>query len=284
MSLGKGLGALITPTVNGRHKTTLQTGGAQTERIWTVPHSDIQPNPAQPRRQFKDEELAELAQSIKEHGILQPILVSERTDGGYEIIAGERRWRAAGLAGLTVMPVIVKEIAEEKKLEIALIENIQREDLNPIEEAFAYKRLAEEFGLTQQQIADKVGKSRSAIANMVRLLELPEEIREALVAGKINTGQARALLSIEKKEQQLDLLASMLGQKITVRELEHTAQTIKKPVSMAAPNANLKYFEQRLREALGAKVRVSGRPDRGTIIVEYFSHDELEELIKKLAP
>src|SRR3989344_4440703 len=196
MSIGRGLGALISPTFSKKKPSADDTSG--TQRIWMVPVSEIKPDPRQPRRNFKPEELKELAESIRQHGVLQPLLVAEKADGGYEIIAGERRWRASQLAGLATLPVIVKEMAEGQKLEVALIENIQREDLNPLEEAFAFKRLIEEFGLTQQQVAEKVGK--------------------------ITSGQARALLSITDKAQQLEVLASMLGEKITVRELEREAQ------------------------------------------------------------
>lgn len=288
MSLGKGLGALITstgPSNPGRRTTVHQTGdgSSSVDKIWSVPLSEVSPDPNQPRKQFNEAELNELASSIKEHGILQPLLVAEKSDGGYMIIAGERRYRAAKQAGLSVVPVIVKQMAEEKKLEVALIENIQRQDLNPIEEAFAYKRLAEEFGMTQQQIADKVGKSRPVIANTIRLLELPEEVREALMAGKISAGQARALLSIEKKEQQLELLASMLGQKITVRELERTTNK-KNSSSGGKKNPNLSYFEHELRQALGAQVAINGTAERGTIAVTYYSAEEFSEIIKKLTP
>ncbi len=281
MSLGKGLGALITPTASGRRKTVFQTGdgASSAPRIWQVPLSEVKPNPTQPRKNFKPEELAELASSIKEHGILQPILVAELTDGGYEIIAGERRWRAAGQAGLTTIPVIVKTMGEVEKVEVALIENIQRADLNAIEEAFAYKRLAEEFGLTQQQIAEKVGKSRPSVANSIRLLELPEEIQKALIEGTINMGQGRALLAVESKQAQLDLLASMQGKKITVREIEHT---VSKRASAPGRDANTAYLEKRLREILGAQVALNKKGAGGTITITYHSSDELDEIVKKI--
>lgn len=284
MSLGKGLSALITPTTSGRRHTTLQTsdGSHSAPKLWNVPLSEIKPDPNQPRKQFKPEELKELAQSIKEHGVLQPLLVSELESGGYQIIAGERRYRASLEAGLTNVPVIVKKMAEEKKLEVSLIENIQRENLNPIEEAFAFKRLGEEFGLTQQQIADRVGKSRPAVANAIRLLELPQEIQKALTEGAISMGQGRALLGVENKAAQLDLLASMLGKKITVREIEKTVAGTRPAQTPARTDANTTYLEQRLRESVGAKVSITKKGTGGAIVIEYHSADELSEIVKKI--
>lgn len=279
MSIGRGLGALITPT-GPRKKQIFATGGDHPERIWLVPVSEIKPNPTQPRRQFKDAELQDLADSIKEHGVLQPLLVTELSSGGYEIIAGERRWRASQLAGLGVVPVIVKAMADQQKLEVALIENIQREDLNPVEEAYAYKRLIEEFGLTQEEVATKVGKSRPAIANAIRLLNLPEEVQTALIHGAINTGQARALLTLDDPRKQLEMLASMQGEKITVRELERTVKTTTGTPSRRDPN--LLYLEEELRSKLGTKVTISDKAGKGTIAISFFSKEELKELIKKI--
>src|SRR3989344_139124 len=281
MSIGRGLGALISPTFSKKKPSADDTSG--TQRIWMVPVSEIKPDPRQPRRNFKPEELKELAESIRQHGVLQPLLVAEKADGGYEIIAGERRWRASQLAGLATLPVIVKEMAEGQKLEVALIENIQREDLNPLEEAFAFKRLIEEFGLTQQQVAEKVGKSRPVIANTIRLLELPEEASAALVAGKITRGQARALLSITDKAQQLEVLASMLGEKITVRELEREAQKRNEGKQARRRDPNLLYLEEKLREALGTKVAVTQKGEQGTVSISYYSKEELAEIVKKIA-
>lgn len=273
------MGALIAST--SRRKQTFNTGdGVAAERIWQVPVSEISSNPAQPRRYFSEPELQELAQSIKEHGIIQPPLVREKTDGGYELIAGERRWRAAQLAGLAVIPVIVKQLADAERLEVALIENIQREDLNAIEEAFAYKRLIEEFGLTQQQVGDKVGKSRPAVANTIRLLELPEEIKEALVKRVVTPSQARALLSIGGKKQQLEMLASMRGERITSRELERVVRNKGKNNGRRDPN--LSYLEDELRQALGTKAYITARGENGTIVIEYYSRQELSGIIKKI--
>jgi ParB family chromosome partitioning protein len=208
--------------------------------------------------------------------------VSELPDGGYQLIAGERRWQAAQMAHIATVPVIVKKLADEQRLEVALIENIQRQDLNALEEGFAYKRLIEEFGLTQEQVADKVGKSRPAIANMIRLLNLPEEVQNALVTGKISTGQARSLLTLDDKKQQLDMLASMLGEKMTVREVEKQVQKTATPAKLARRDPNLLYVEEQLRSALGTKVTVNGKDDKGAVVINYYSKDELKELIKKI--
>jgi len=281
MSLGRGLGALITPTakLNNPTPSAVEAEG----KVWFIPISKITPDPNQPRKHFKPEELDQLASSIKEHGVLQPLLVVEKTDGGYELVAGERRWRASQLAGLTIVPVLVKQWADQEKLEVSLIENIQRENLNPLEEAFAYKRLIEEFNLTQQQVAERVGKSRSAVANAVRMLELPEPVQAALVEGKINTGQARALLSLSTASEQLNMLASMLGEKMTVRDLERESN--KQKVLSNRPirkDPNILYLEDKLRAELGTKVNISQKGERGTISVDYYAQDDLKRLVKKL--
>jgi len=278
MALGRGLGALIS---SGSHSRTTESDSDNQDKIWFIPVSSIVPNSHQPRRNFNPESLDELAESIKEHGILQPILVTEKADGGYELVAGERRWRASQIAGLAVVPAMIKKLADKQKLEIALIENIQREDLDPIEEAFAYQRLMEEFGLTQQEVAEKVGKSRPAVANFIRLLDLPEEIKKALVEKKINMGQARALLGLEDKQKQLDMLSSMLGQKITVRELERAVIMTGKNKSHRDPN--LAYLEDQLRTSLGTKVSITQKGERGTIVLDYYSKEELKRLIRKLS-
>jgi len=202
--------------------------------------------------------------------------------GGYQIIAGERRWRAAALLKLPTVPAIVKILPERQKLEVALIENLQRADLNPLEEAFAFKRLIEEFGLTQEQVAQKVGCSRPVISNTIRLLALPEEIQQALVEGKINYGQARALLAITNKTEQLEILSSMMGEKITVRELEREAAK-RRPGSSPRRDPNLLYLEEKLRGALGTKVFITQKGGRGTITIAYFSKEELVGIIKKIA-
>lgn len=281
MSLGRGLGALLSPTT-GRKKQTFSTGAVSDggERVWQILLSDISPNPDQPRRNFKEAELNELAESIREHGVLQPILVSEKSDGGYLLIAGERRYRASKLLNLPTIPALVKEFKDEQKLEIALIENIQRSELNSLEEAFAYQRLTEEFGLTQEEVATKVGRSRSAIANTIRLLTLPEEVQKALIDGRISAGQARALLGIDEQKNQLEMLQSMLGEKISVRDLEKKVRQKKGIVTHRDPN--VAYIEEELRGKLGTKVTVTKKGEAGTITIHFFSKEELEEIIRKI--
>ncbi len=280
MSLGRGLSALITPTTD--HNKSSLAARSGDARLWTVPVNEVHPDKFQPRRHFAPAELDELAASIKQHGVLQPLLVAEEPTGGYRLIAGERRWRAAQLAGLATVPVIVKQLADRQKLEVALIENIQRADLTPLEEASAYERLIKEFNLTQEQVAAQVGKSRPVVANMLRLLTLPMPVQDALTNGKINMSQARTLLALPGASQQLELLSSMLGQKITVRELEQQVRSRSTPRVVAHPNANLEYLETKLRQALGAKVRIADQKGRGTITIHYHSPEELKELAKRL--
>ncbi len=301
MSLGRGLGALIssnnnikkepivTPVVSKAgnlvvsEKSIVKKEEKNLENnLWFIPVSKIFSNPKQPRKNFKPELLDELSESIKKHGVLQPLVLSEKSDGNYEIIAGERRWRASKLAGLATVPALVKEFKDQEKLEVSLIENVQRADLNPIEEGFAYKRLMEEFNLTQEEVAVRVGKSRSFVANIVRLLDLPEKVKEALIDSKINTGQARALLALPSDKERLEMLSSMLGQKITVRELEREAQKIRIKKIPIKRDANLLFLEEKLREALGTKVSISARGESGSINISYYSKEELVQLIRKI--
>ncbi len=281
MSLGRGLSALIIPT--GRSIKQFSTGGdnLSSEKVWQIPISKIEANSEQPRKHFDPDELAELSESIKKHGILQPVIVAEKSDGGYELITGERRLRASKLAGLATVPALIKTFAAQEKLEVALIENVQRADLNAIEEAFANQRLIEEFGLTQQAVADKVGKSRPAIANSVRLLGLPEAAQTALIEGKINAGQARALLSLDDKAEQLKVLSSMLGARITVRELEYEVAQKRAP-GKSRRDPNLLYLENKLRGRLGAKVSISQKGEQGTIAISYHSKEELGRIMKEI--
>ena len=300
MSLGRGLGALISSNNTKKEPAVIssvsKTVGLvapeksiakkeeknEEQNLWFIPVSKIISNPRQPRKNFRTDLLNELADSIKKHGVLQPLLLSEKVDGNYEIIAGERRWRASKIAGLATVPAVVKQYKDQEKLEVTLIENIQRSDLNPLEEAFAYKRLMEEFDLTQEEAAGRVGKSRPSVANSIRLLELPEKVREALVEGKINMGQARALLSLSSDKERLDMLASMLGQKITVRELERETQKIRIKKIPIKRDANLLFLEEKLREALGTKVSITARGKSGSINISYYSKEELVQLIRKI--
>ncbi len=277
MALGRGLGALISSTGPQKSKES----SSDLQKVWHVAIDKITPNRQQPRTEFDPEALKELSDSIRVHGVIQPLVVVEDASGGYELIAGERRLRASKLAGLKEVPVIVKNHLEDQaKLEIALIENIQRADLNPIEEAKAYRELADVFGLTQQEIADKMGRSRPAVANIMRLLDLPIEVQNALSEGKINTGQARALLTLENREKQLEMLQSMLGQKISVRELEREA--VKQNPAHARRDPNIMYLEEKLRLALGTKVSITEKSGKGQITVSYYSKDELKNLVSRI--
>lgn len=281
MSLGRGLEALITSTSSKKQSVAQDDGGSG--KVWLVPLSKIEPSKGQPRRIFNEDNLKELAASIKKYNILQPLLVTEKSDGGYELVVGERRLRAAKLAGLSLVPVMVKNLANRERLEVALIENIQRENLSPLEEAWAYKRLVDEFNLTQQEVAEKVGKSRPAVANTIRLLDLSQEAQEALSVGKINAGQARALLSLNNPKDQLEMLSSMLGEKITVRELERKVGQRRTDKTALRRDPNLAYLEDKLRLALGTKVAISQKGERGNITISYFSKEELARIIKKIS-
>lgn len=278
MALGKGLGALISNNSKPKFESTPEA--ANGDRIWHIPVTAISPSQQQPRQNFGPLELEDLMNSIKEHGVLQPLLVTEKPDGGYELVAGERRWRASQMAGLATVPAIIKKMENQQRLEVGLIENIQRENLTPIEEAFAYQRLMEEFGLTQQQVSEKVGKSRSAIANFVRLLNLPEEVKAALADKRINMGQARALLSLDTPAKQLDMLSSMLGQRITVREAERTVS--RQTANKSHRDPNIAYLEDQLRTALGTKVTITKKGERGTVVIDFYSEEELNRLMKKM--
>lgn len=290
MALGKGLNSLI-PQQTTRKSIRRETGDntatptAGADAVWHIPLSEIVPNTEQPRKTFDDKALADLVASIEKHGILQPVTVTEKEDGGYELIAGERRTRAAQLAGLATLPAIVRTVSDQEKLELALIENIQREDLNPIEEGFSYKRLIDEFGLTQQEVADQVGKSRSAIANTIRLLELPDPIQHALIDGVLSAGKARALLSLKDEQAQQEMFESMIGKKMTVREVEESVAA-KGPTSRKGSvrrDPNIIAQERLLEDRLGAKVYITNTGDKGTIQISYSSQDELKRLIEELS-
>lgn len=286
MALGKGLGSLI-PTANiFASKTQSKENGhaPKGQGIWHIPITEIVPNREQPRKNFSHQELEDLVSSIKKYGILQPITVTEQADGGYELIAGERRLRASQIAGLATIPAIVRTATQRERLELALIENIQRQDLNPIEEAFAFKRLIEEFNLTQQEIADNVGKSRPVITNTIRLLDLPEEIQKALMDGKISFGKARALLSLTDQRQQLALFHSLVGEGITVRDVEREV-AMKGAASRKGSirrDPNIAAQEKLIEERLGTKTQIHIRGEKGTIEIQFFSREELKRLIKEL--
>ena len=285
MALGKGLGALIAPANNRRStKKGHLSDKLDSEKIWQIPIGSIQANPNQPRKHFAPKELDELALSIKEHGVLQPVLVDEKPDGGYELISGERRYRASKIAGLSQIPAIVKKMADQQKLEVSLIENIQREELTTLEESFAYNRLINEFGLTQQQVANKVGKARSTISNAVRMIELPDEVKKALNEGKIKMGEARALLGLKDKQEQLEMLSSMLGKKISGQDLERaiSRKSMGRKVQARRRDPNLVYLEDQLRDKLGTKVIITEKANKGRITIEFYSKEELSSLVDKL--
>ncbi len=281
MALGKGLDSLIP---NASRSTRVDVTPAA-ERVWQIPLSEIVPNPEQPRKFFSHADLEDLVVSIKKHGILQPITVTERTDGGYELIAGERRFRASHIAGLATIPALVRGATGQEKLELALIENIQRQNLNPIEEAFAYKRLIDEFNLTQQDVATQVGKSRPVVANTIRLLELPEEIQRALMDGLLSAGKARALLSLKSTKEQLMVFHSLMNETgVTVRDVEK-AVAAKGPASRKGSirrDPNLQALEKNLENKLGTKVLIHLRGDRGTIEIQFTGQEELRRLVDEL--
>ncbi|PLX26528.1 hypothetical protein C0581_04320 [Candidatus Parcubacteria bacterium] len=287
MALGKGLNSLIPQQKKARKVIRRETGIVDNsdDKVWQIPLSEIVPNAHQPRKEFDHGKLEDLVSSIKKHGILQPLVVTEREDGGYELIAGERRLRASEVAGLVSVPALVRSATEQEKLELALIENIQRQDLNPIEEAFAYARLMEEFNLTQEEVSSQVGKNRSTVANTVRLLNLPDEIQKALVDGTLSAGKARALLSLKNEKEQLDVFKSMAGQGMSVRDVERAVEE-KGPASRKGSvrrDPNIRAQEELLEDRLGTKVRITGRGERGIISMEYNSKSELRRLIQELS-
>ncbi len=250
----------------------------------------IIPNRYQPRKSFNEASLKELADSIKEKGVIQPIIVSELGDGRYELIAGERRLRAAKIAGLLEIPVIIRNFSEEDKLEIALIENIQREDLNPIEEAQAYKELIERLGLSQDELAKKIGKNRSSIANTIRLLKLPEYVREKIIRGEITEGHARAILIIEDIDRIIDFTKYIIENGLSVREAEKQAQDfLKKPKEVVSRETykmrdnSLEEIQERFIKTIGSKVEIKGTNKKGRIEIHYFSKEELENIYRLIA-
>jgi ParB family chromosome partitioning protein len=255
------------------------------ERILHVSVSDIVPNPYQPRRDFRPEELEELIASVKEYGILQPLVVTEKANGMYELIAGERRLRAAKEAGLKKVPVLTRTADDQRKLELALIENIQRADLSAIEEAHAYLKLMDEFGLTQEKVAERVGKSRPVVANTLRLLKLPVEMQLALSDGRISMSMARVLCGMDVPSEQRAMFERMLSGEYTVRQAEDVSRARKASagrVRASVRDVNLMALESDLREALGTKVIIQKKGDVGQIRIDFYSGEELDELIRKL--
>ncbi len=287
--LGKGLDSLIPenksvkPAVKSEKAEEPVKTGEQMLKI-----NQVEPNRDQPRKHFEEDALLELADSIKQYGVLQPLLVRKRKDY-YEIIAGERRWRAAKLAGVKEVPVIIKEYTEQQAVEIALIENIQRENLNPIEEAMAFKKLLTEFNLKQDEVAERVSKSRTAVTNSMRLLKLGEKVQQMIIDDMITTGHARALLAIDDEEQQYLLATKIFDEKLSVRETEKLIKSLKNPkkqVKVVKTVENAFVYDdlaEKMKRVLGTKVSISPKGNgKGKIEIEYYSDDELERMFEMI--
>jgi ParB family chromosome partitioning protein len=269
--LGKGLDALI-PTEKQEHGVVF------------INISQIKPNSYQPRKDFDEKGIEELAASIQEKGIIQPLIVRRLEENNYEIIAGERRWRAAQKAGLAKIPVIVKDVSDREALELALVENLQRQDLNPIEEATAYEQLIEEFGLTHEEISKRIGKDRSTITNQLRLLKLPEEVKQALISGEITAGHARALLSIQSTSKIKEILEIIKREKLSVRRTEALINNISKKTEKTKiteeVNPYINNIAETLKKTLGTQVKLIDKNGKGKIEIEYYSHIELERILE----
>ena len=298
--LGKGLEALfgdaeVAPVEKKPASKKKQTESKKSEKaaespaeeggVLYVDLNDIKPNAAQPRKVFDEEKLEELAASISQHGLIQPIVL-RKLGKGYEIVAGERRWRAARLAGLKEVPCIVKELTEEENMLLAIVENMQREDLNPIEEAEGLKKMIDTYGLTQEQVSYSVGKSRPYITNSLRLLKLPGKVQQLTAEGKITTGHARALASVKSQQRQVDLATRAAKEGLSVRQIEQLAKETKQPQekkkTRKVKSADEKRVEEDLKNALGTKVSLNRKGKGGKIEIEFYSADELERLIELL--
>lgn len=273
--LGRGLEALIPQT---------DTGSKPEASVILIPVGQISPNPRQPRQRIDRESLADLVASIQTHGVLQPLVVT-RADVGYQIIAGERRWRAAGLAGLETVPALIKESTPQEMLEIALVENIQRADLNPLEEAEAFHQLIQDFGLTQEQVAERVGKSRAAVANTVRLLRLPVAVKDELAAGSISEGHARCLLALPDANSQTDALAQIIRKGLNVRQSEglvrqmlEEPQPAPEPKEPAHLSSHDTYVVDQFQRRLGTRVNLVRGKNGGRLVIHFFSDEELDAI------
>lgn len=274
--LGKGLDVLFA-------QNTLEDGVSTV----TLPLDDIIPNREQPRKQFDEEALADLSASIAQHGVLQPLLVRPMPDGTYQLVAGERRWRASRMAGLTEVPVVIREMNEQESAELALIENLQREDLNPMEEAVGYRTLMDSYGMTQEQAAQVVNKSRPAVANALRLLQLPEEVTDLVAAGTLSAGHARTVLAFAGEQEQIAAAKLAVQKGLSVRELERMAKAAKRePRAPRAPQRRDAFYDEvelALRENLGRQVKVSATAKGGVLQIEFFDPEDLRALANKLA-
>jgi len=292
--LGRGLGSLIPnkklkdlPAADSSSAALPATASADIldkhEKIWQLPVGSITPNPHQPRKDFSQEGLDELADSIKEHGIISPLIVTKDGENHWQIIAGERRWRAAKSIGLGKVPAVVRELSEQKKMEVALIENLQRQNLNSLEVAMAYKKLIDEFALSQDDLSKKVGKSRSTVANIIRILNVRDEVKQAIAAGKISEGHARVLAGLPPDDQ-LEVLEKILSNNFSVRETEKAGKevVVKKHIRKVSFNPEIKAREEDLQRALGTKVEIKKNGPSGQIIIKFFSDEELEEIYRKI--
>lgn len=285
--LGKGLDSLITNKVGTSDAENVQKKPEPDKDVTFINLSKIEPNREQPRKNFDEDALLELSESLKQYGVLQPLLVQDKKEY-FEIIAGERRWRAAKLAGLKEVPVIIKSLTDQEIVEISLIENIQRENLNPIEEALAYKRLLNEFNLKQDEVAERVSKSRTAVTNSMRLLKLNEQVQQMVIDDLISTGHARALLAITDNEKQYNLAQQIFDEKLSVRETEKLVKKLQNQtdkLQKESENDNMKVFyediEMRLKAIMGTKVSIHSKDKKkGKIEIEYYSTDELERIIE----
>lgn len=283
--LGKGLDSLIPVAMPKTESVETEAKKEDDAHGIYVKITKVEPNREQPRKNFDEDALQELADSIKQYGIVEPLIVQDRKTY-YEIIAGERRWRAAKLAGLKEVPVIIRNYTEQEIVEISLIENIQREDLNPIEEAQAYKRLLTEFNLKQDEVAERVSKSRTAVTNSMRLLKLCDEVQQMIIDDMISTGHARALITIEDPEQQYTIAQKVFDEKLSVREVEKLVKNLnkpekvkKEPVEDKALEAVYQDLEEKLKQSLGTKVSIASKGDgSGRLEIEFYTHDDLEKI------
>lgn len=270
--LGRGLGELLGDALD------------DTGRVMDISIDEISPNPWQPRRDFDEESLNALASSIRENGLIQPVVVRKKKDGTYELAAGERRWRAAKMAGLTVIPAISKEYDDRSMAEMALVENLQRKDLNPVDEGMAYRKLMDEYGLTQENISKKVGKSRPYVANMVRLLDLPEEVKDFLSKGQLTAGQARPLLGLESDAEKVQLARRIVKEGLSARKVEDIIREGKKPKKKEDPPAAafMKAVEEKLGLSVGSKVRIrigkGKNAHKGTISISFSNDEEFQRI------
>ena len=289
--LGMGLDSLISRKMDNDLAKKVEPGKEDVSRETMIPISKIEPNRDQPRRQFDEAALAELAESIKLHGVIQPLIVCKR-EKTYEIIAGERRWRAAMKAGLKAVPVLVRDYSEQELYEVALIENLQRENLNAIEEAVAYRKLIEEYSLTQEAVAERVSKNRTTITNSLRLLKLDDRVQEMIIDKTLSAGHARAILAIDHKDRQYAAAEQMVADGMSVRDAESYVKKLleeKKPAVKktnpheAAINRAYARYEEKLKQALGTKVAISGKEgNKGKIEISYFSLEEFERILELL--